>query len=111
MTRGFHQAFSPNLAPSDFYLFGKLKNVMKRYAFGNENKLSLGIMNEVSKISREELEAVFDKQLLRLDRCININGEYVDQTDSIDFIKILQRCPGSFMLNFSGKPYIISSMC
>jgi hypothetical protein len=78
MTRVLHPAFLPDLAPSDFYLFGKLKNVMKGYAFENENKLSLGIMSEVSKISCEELEAAFDKWLLRLDRCININGEYVD---------------------------------
>jgi hypothetical protein len=78
MTRVLHPAFSPDLALSDFYLFGKLKNVMKGYAFRNENKLSLGIMSEVSKISREELEAIFDEWLLRLNWCININGEYVD---------------------------------
>jgi hypothetical protein len=34
-------AFSRDLAISGFYLFGKLKNVMKGRVFGNENELFL----------------------------------------------------------------------
>jgi hypothetical protein len=59
MTRVPHPSLSPDLVPSDFYLFGKLKNIMKGCAFENENEFSLGIMSEVSKISCEELETVF----------------------------------------------------
>jgi hypothetical protein len=78
MTRAPYPKFSLDLAPFDFCLFGKLKNVMKGCAFGNANELSLGIMSEVNKINREKLEAVFDEWLLRLDRCINMNGKYID---------------------------------
>jgi hypothetical protein len=67
MTRILHQAFSLDLAPSDFYLFGKLKKVMKRCVFEYENEFFVGIMTELNKVSREELEAVFEEWLLRLD--------------------------------------------
>jgi hypothetical protein len=67
--------FSADLAPSDFYLFRKLENVMKQYALANENNLSLGIMGEASKMSCEGFEAFFDEWLLRLDPCVNMNGE------------------------------------
>jgi hypothetical protein len=78
MGRAPSQVFSPNLAPSDFSLFEKLKKVIKGCVFGNVKKLFREIMSEASKISREGFEAVFPEWLLRLDRCINLNGECVD---------------------------------
>jgi hypothetical protein len=35
-------------------------------------------MEVLNGISREELEAVFEEWLLRLDRCLQQNGEYVE---------------------------------
>jgi hypothetical protein len=49
---------------------------VKGSAIENKNELFLGTINELRKISREALEAVSEKSLLRLDRCINRNGEY-----------------------------------
>jgi hypothetical protein len=59
MTGTPHPTFSLDLTPSYFDLFEKLKNVMKGCAFANDNEPFLRIMSEVSKIRREELEAVF----------------------------------------------------
>jgi hypothetical protein len=76
------------MAYSDFSFVGKVKNVMKRCACGNKNELFLRTMSEVSKITCEELEDVFNESLLQLDRCTNINREYVDSNDSNGFVRI-----------------------
>jgi hypothetical protein len=78
MTRAPDPAFSPDLAPSDFCLFGKLKNVMKGCVFEDGNELFVKITTELNKVSREELEPVFVEWLLRLDRCINQKEKCVD---------------------------------
>jgi hypothetical protein len=71
-------AVSLDLAPSDFYPFGKLKMALMRAAFADEDELLQGVMEALKGISREELEVVFEEWLLRLDMCIQKNGEYVE---------------------------------
>jgi hypothetical protein len=78
MTRVPHPPFSPDLAPSDFYLFGRLKTTMKGCLFEDEKELLEGIISELNKISREEPETVFQEWVLRLDRYTDTGGEYVD---------------------------------
>jgi hypothetical protein len=47
-------------------------------AFSEDNELLQGAMKVLNGTSREELEAVFEEWLLRLDRSIQQNGEYVE---------------------------------
>jgi hypothetical protein len=77
LTRAPHPAVPPDLAPSDFSLFGKPKIALMSAAFADDELLQ-GVMKVLNGISREELEAVFEEWLLRLDRCIQPNGEYVE---------------------------------
>jgi hypothetical protein len=78
MTRASHLPFSPDLAPSDFYFFGRLKTTMNGCLFEDENELLTSITSELNKISRETLETVFQEWVLRLEQCIDTGGEYVD---------------------------------
>jgi hypothetical protein len=50
LTRAPHPAFSPDLAPSDFYLFGKLKTVLMGAAFADDELLQ-GVMEVLNRIS------------------------------------------------------------
>jgi histone-lysine N-methyltransferase SETMAR len=68
MKRAPHPAFSPDLAPSDFYLFGKIKTALMGSEFASEKELLDGVLAVISAISREELEAVFEDWLSRLDQ-------------------------------------------
>jgi hypothetical protein len=61
MRRAPQPPFSPNLAPSDFYLFGKLKTTLMRSVFENEQELLDGIMKVLDRIARGELESVFEE--------------------------------------------------
>jgi histone-lysine N-methyltransferase SETMAR len=69
LTRVLHPAFSPDLAASDFYPFGKLKMMLMGMAFADDELLH-GVMEVLNGISREELEAIFEEWFLRFDRRI-----------------------------------------
>jgi hypothetical protein len=78
MRRASQPPFSPDLAPSDFYLFGKLKTTLMRSVFENEQRLLDGIMKVLDRITRDELESVFEEWAARLEACIYRGGEYVE---------------------------------
>jgi hypothetical protein len=46
--------------------------------FTHGDELLQGVMEVPNGISGEELEAIFEEWLLRLDRCIHQNGESVE---------------------------------
>jgi histone-lysine N-methyltransferase SETMAR len=60
LARASHLPFSPDLAPSDFYLFGKAKTAMMGTTFEDDNQLFQVVMDALHRIPRDELEAVFD---------------------------------------------------
>jgi hypothetical protein len=78
MKRATHPAFSPDLTASDFYLFGKIKTALMGSELESEQSLLDGVLGVVNAISREELEAVFEKWLSRLDQCVQRDGDYVE---------------------------------
>jgi hypothetical protein len=78
MKRAPHPAFSPDLAPPDFHLFGKIKTALMGAAFDSEQSLLDGVLGVVNAISREELESVFEPWLSRLDQCMQRDGDYVE---------------------------------
>lgn len=69
--------YSPDLSPSDFYLFGKLIKKFKGVMFESEEELEDAIRNEFSKIAKEELKSAFNCWIERLQRCIEIGGDYI----------------------------------
>jgi hypothetical protein len=77
LARAPHPVFLLDFAPSDFYLFTKLKMALMGAAFASYDGLLQGVMGLLTGISREELEAVFEEWLLRLDKWIQQNREYV----------------------------------
>jgi hypothetical protein len=64
LTRVPYPAFSADLAPSDFYLFGKMKMVLMGAASPDDGPLQ-GVMEVLNGILREGLEAVFEECLRR----------------------------------------------
>jgi hypothetical protein len=78
MKRALHPPFLPDLAPSDFYPFGKVKTALVSVIFEDENRLLAGVIEVPMAIPLEELEAIFEEWLSRLDACIQGDGEYVE---------------------------------
>jgi histone-lysine N-methyltransferase SETMAR len=73
-----HPPYSPDLVPSDFYSFGKVKNLLIGKKFASSDELLHEISQILEAIGRDGLDAVFAGWEKRLQKCITIDGEYVD---------------------------------
>jgi transposase len=77
MKQTAHPPYSPDLAPSDFFLFGYVKRKLMGYHAESSSELLIRIRVILSEIPRETLNAVFLEWMERLRKCIDPNGEYV----------------------------------
>jgi hypothetical protein len=82
--------YSPDLAPSDFFLFGHVKRLIQRTEFWTAEELLDGAIRILADISLETLMATFPEWLKRLQACLDGDGEYVEYTffDSKNFSRI-----------------------
>jgi hypothetical protein len=71
-----HPPYSPDLAPSDFFLFGDVKKRLKVMAFPSYEELLNAIGEVVTSIESETLTAVFEHWMERLGRVSKNNGDY-----------------------------------
>ena len=73
-----HPPYSPDLAPSDFYLFGKLKNQIKGLVFESAEEIKDWVVTQFESIKTDELKSVFEEWKARLRTCIRNGGHYVE---------------------------------
>ena len=73
-----HPAYSPDLAPCDFWLFPKLKELLAGNKYARAQDLSKAVNAELRGIPKTEYRAAFDKWLRRLQLCIERGGEYFE---------------------------------
>ena len=68
--------YSPDVAPSDFYLFGYLDEKLKGHSFNEPDELFEAIIEILNSISTEKRKEVFDHWIDRCKWIINHNGDY-----------------------------------
>ena len=73
-----HPAYSPDLAPCDFFLFPKLKFHLSGKKSKSRNALGSAIYQYLMSIPIQEYENCFQKWIDRLKRCINAEGQYFE---------------------------------
>jgi histone-lysine N-methyltransferase SETMAR len=78
MERAPHPPYSPDLAPSDFYLFGYIKHLLRGHEFANRDELFQAVSDIVANIENTKLDEVFHSWMDRLHYCANGTGGYVD---------------------------------
>jgi hypothetical protein len=66
MKQAHHPLYSPDLAPSDFFLFGFVKGKLMKYRAETPSELLVRIRVILKEIPRETLNAVF---LERMEHC------------------------------------------
>jgi histone-lysine N-methyltransferase SETMAR len=75
-----HPPYSPNLAPSDFYLFKDLKKVLHGRRFSGEDEMKSAVLVDkhfADKVSEYFLRGI--KQLYgRCERCIEIDRDFIE---------------------------------
>jgi histone-lysine N-methyltransferase SETMAR len=73
-----HPPYSLDLAPSDFFLFGYLKEKMVGIDFGSPRELIDEIQSTFEAIPRHILDEAFKSWLRRLQDCNNSKGAYIN---------------------------------
>ncbi|GFO34928.1 histone-lysine N-methyltransferase SETMAR [Plakobranchus ocellatus] len=74
-----HPAHSPDLAPSDFHLFGPLKRHLGGMAFETENDLISELRNWFDNLDVDFFRVGINSLLLRWQKCIDLHGDYVEK--------------------------------
>jgi histone-lysine N-methyltransferase SETMAR len=69
--------YSPDIAPSDFFLFGWLKTQLEQTEYNGENELYEVVNDILTGFSIKIIETVFVDWMNRLRRLIDGNGDYV----------------------------------
>jgi hypothetical protein len=77
MQRAPHPVCSPDLAPSDFYLFGDVKQLLSGYQFADQDPLLQAVSDILVGIEKVTLESLFHNWIERLCQCSATGGEYV----------------------------------
>jgi histone-lysine N-methyltransferase SETMAR len=73
-----HPPYSPDLGPSDSFLFGHVKRLLQGTEFQTAEEVVDGVVRILADIPLETLMATFHEWLQRLQVCIDSDGEYVE---------------------------------
>jgi hypothetical protein len=71
--------YSPNLAPSDFHLFGPLKYHLSAEHFPNDEAVEREVTTWFRQHPKVFYAAGFQELVKRWDKCINVQGDYVEK--------------------------------
>ena len=78
MTQLLHPPYSPDLAPCDFFIFPRMKKVLKRKRFADVEEVKKKTTEELRGIILQEFQDCLEKWKTRLDRCFASNGQYFE---------------------------------
>ncbi|GFO30415.1 histone-lysine N-methyltransferase SETMAR [Plakobranchus ocellatus] len=74
-----HPAHSPDLAPSDFHLFGPLKRHLGGMAFETEDDLISKLRNWFDNLDVDFFRMGINSLLSRWQKCIDLHGDHVEK--------------------------------
>jgi len=70
--------YSPDLAPCDFFLFPKLKGVIKGTRFADVDAIKRAVTVELRRIPRESFQGCMDAWQKRMGKCSRAEGDYFE---------------------------------
>jgi len=73
-----HPAYSPYLAPSYFFLFPKIKEILKGRHFDEIDDIRSNTTAALKAIPQNQFQNCFEEWTRRWDRCIASQGEYFE---------------------------------
>ena len=66
-----HRPYRPDLAPSDFWLFPKLRG----YRYETIEEIKEAVTKVIDKLTQEDLDGAFRKLVERYNKCIGAEGD------------------------------------
>jgi [histone H3]-lysine36 N-dimethyltransferase SETMAR len=73
-----HPPYSPDLAPCDFWLFPKIKSVLKGKRFDTISDIERATTEQLKTLPKEAFQKCFQSWNQRWDKCITSQGEYFE---------------------------------
>ena len=73
-----HPAYSPDLAPNDFWFIRKIKKALRGKKYDKEEELYAEVVRIIGEIPKEEFTKCFDYWLIRMQKCIDEYGGYFE---------------------------------
>jgi hypothetical protein len=77
-----HPPYSPALAPTDFFLFPNIKEILKGRHFHNTDDIRSNMMAALKAISQNQFQNCFEWWTRRWHWCIASQGEYFEGNHS-----------------------------
>lgn len=74
-----HPPYSPDLAPSDYHLFGPLKRGLTGQHFNNDDEVKAAVRQWLRDQPDSFFQLGIDKLVARWDKCLNKLGDYVEK--------------------------------
>ena len=71
-----HPPYSPDLAPSDFWLFPKLKENLRSCHYETIEEMKEAVTKVIDTLAQEDFHGAFQKLLERYNKCIAVRGDY-----------------------------------
>jgi histone-lysine N-methyltransferase SETMAR len=71
-----HPPYSPDLAPSDLFLFPKIKKTLKRRHFDDIDDIKSNTTAALKAIPQNQFQNCFEGWIRRWHQCIASQGEY-----------------------------------
>lgn len=74
-----HPPYSPDLAPSDYYLFPKMKKELRGKKFGDDEEVKSAISAYFDSQDKSFFFDGINKLFERSEKCIKVKGEYIEK--------------------------------
>ena len=74
-----HPAYSPDLAPNDFFLFPDIKNKLQDQRFSTPEEAFNAFKMHVLETPQSEWKKCFENWFKRMRKCIDLHGEYFEK--------------------------------
>jgi histone-lysine N-methyltransferase SETMAR len=71
-------AYSPDLAPSDFHLFPKLKEFLSGRRFKSDEDVKDAVKECLNGLAAEVYDEDIQKLVTRYDKCLNVGSDYIE---------------------------------
>lgn len=74
-----HPPYSPDLAPSDYYLFSKLKSDLRGKKIDTDEEVKSAVLSHFEEKNSEYFFKGIEMLVKRCEKCIEINGDYIEK--------------------------------
>jgi histone-lysine N-methyltransferase SETMAR len=74
-----HPPYSPDLAPSDYHLFGPMKKMLGGRRFTSDIEVQIAVRTWLAKQPASFFADGIQKLVSRWDKCLNVRGRYVEK--------------------------------